>query len=180
MKTLFLMVGISGSGKSVFSEKLAKAWNIPRFSSDEIRGELCNGDMTDQSKNGLVFQVLHDRVDKALKTGSVIADATSVKAADRKQFRKIALQNSAQVIAVVMTTQPEDAKKYNASRDRIVPEFVIDKQFNAFTVPTLAEASEVWLVTWWEDLIGVQKPNHFELGLYNTQQLLEIYGKQIS
>lgn len=179
MKTLYMMVGVSGSGKSVMSKRLSDTLKIPRHSSDEIRGELCNGDMTDQSKNGHVFKLFHERVENDLKKGSVVADATSIKIADRKAFRQIALRQGAQVIAVIMMASNEEAHKYNKLRDRNVPDWVIEKQFNAYTVPTIAEVSEIWFIRWQDDVIQIQKPNVFEIAYHiGIDQVLTEYGLQ--
>lgn len=152
MNTLFLMVGISGSGKSVFGAKLAGSLAIPRISSDDIRGELCNGDMTDQSKNYQVFQTVYERTRNSLRVyGKVVVDATNKSVKERKEFRKIAVEFNAQVIAVIMATNYSDCITMNAKRDRVVPEHVIERQNTQLVIPTLNEVSGLIYVNWQND-----------------------------
>lgn len=148
MKTLYLMVGISASGKSTFAEKMAAVSGIPRISSDDIRGELCNGDMTDQSKNYQVFQTVYRRIADALQKGDAIADATNKSIKERKEYRKIALDSGAQIVAIVMTTNLEMCLEANAVRDRVVPVDVIHRQFSQLVQPSLEEVSDIVYVDW--------------------------------
>lgn len=59
MPTLYMMVGLPGSGKSYFAENALIGVTV--HSSDKIREEIL-GDITDQSRQELVFQTLHNRV----------------------------------------------------------------------------------------------------------------------
>jgi protein phosphatase len=173
MNTLFLMVGISGSGKSVFGTKLASALKISRVSSDDIRGELCNGDMTDQSKNYQVFQTVYERTRKALlENGKVVVDATNKSVKERKEFRKIALECNAQIVAIVMVTNIVDCLTMNAKRNRFVPEHIIERQQAAFVLPTTAEVSKVIFVDWQNDTYETS-----ESRVYTTfEDIIKIYG----
>ena len=66
--SLYVMVGLSGSGKSAIAKEYQKKIsNSVIVSSDEIREELCNGDRADQSKNNEVFRIFHDRIRKNLE-----------------------------------------------------------------------------------------------------------------
>ena len=87
----FMLVGISGSGKSTFAEKI-KHWgelekeDVEIFSSDEIRKELY-GDASIQKDHEKVFRILHSRVKEALSQGkTVVYDACNLSAKRRKAF----------------------------------------------------------------------------------------------
>lgn len=175
MKTLYITIGVSGSGKSTTAKRLAEHLNIPRFSSDEIRGELCNGDQTDQSKNGLVFKIFHERIEKALETGSVIADATNVKQHDRNVLRKFAMKHGAHIIAIVMDTPKEECLINNKNRDRVVPDFVIEKQWNDFMQYKPSEFNERILVGWSRG--GITHSHDNVADSMSTEQFFESYGK---
>lgn len=53
------MVGPSGSGKSVMSEKLANEWDAKLVSTDEIR-EILLGDANDQSHGNRIFEFAYN------------------------------------------------------------------------------------------------------------------------
>lgn len=84
---LHIMVGPTGAGKSTYL--MNKYWNdilalnYVLVSSDSIRQELC-GDFRDQSKNDLVFDLLHERVALRMKYGLfTVVDATNLYRKDR-------------------------------------------------------------------------------------------------
>ena len=107
--------------------------------TDAIRVEL-TGNAEDQTQNGRVFGVAKRRVNDLLAQGkNVVIDATSLTARDRKDWVNIGRDNNAEIIAYVVKTDIATAKKRNATRQRQVPDWVIDKQFAKFTIPTDAE-----------------------------------------
>ena len=77
--TLWIMCGLSGSGKSTIATQIANDNpNTIIVSSDEIREEL-TGNCEDQKHNEEVFKIFHDRIRKNLENKkNVIADATKV------------------------------------------------------------------------------------------------------
>jgi len=136
---LIVMVGISGSGKSTFANGLKTSLNATVIETDGIRAELF-GDANDQSQGGRVFGVAKKRVADSLDQGkNTVIDATSLTPRDRKDWVNIALGHGATPEAYVVKTDLATAKKRNGMRHRQVPEFVIDKQFAKFSVPTKAE-----------------------------------------
>jgi predicted kinase len=136
---LVVMVGISGSGKSTFAHGLKTSLNATVVETDAIRLEL-TGNAEDQTQNGRVFGVARQRVSDYLKQGrNVVIDATSLTIKDRKDWVRIGKENNAEVIAYVVKTDIATAKQRNAQRQRKVPEWVIDKQFAKFTMPSHAE-----------------------------------------
>ena len=62
LPTFYMMMGISGSGKSSIADHIVRRENSETVihASDDIRAEL--GDVNDQTKNDLVFKILHSRV----------------------------------------------------------------------------------------------------------------------
>jgi len=138
-KKLIVMVGISGSGKSTFSNGLKTSLNATVVETDAIRQEVC-GNAEDQTQNGRIFGIAKARVDSYLKQGkNVVIDATSLNAKDRRDWVRIGKENNAEVIAYVVKTDIATAKKRNASRARKVPEWVIDKQAAKFVQPSRNE-----------------------------------------
>jgi predicted kinase len=136
---LIVMSGISGSGKSTFSNGLKTSMNATVVSTDDIRLEL-TGNAEDQTQNGRVFGVAKKRINDLLAQGkNAVIDATSLSAKDRKDWVQIGKLNGAKIIAYVVKVPIDVAKKRNNGRDRKVPEWVIDKQSAKFTIPSASE-----------------------------------------
>lgn len=142
---LFVLVGISGSGKSWFANESLKE-DFEVFSSDAIRAEVF-GDETDQTHNQKVFEILHKRLRLALKNGkNCIYDATNL---NRK--RRIAFLNSIQDIGCkkfgfVMATPFERCVERDKNRARSVGEKVIRRQISQFQLPLLEEGWDEVLI----------------------------------
>jgi predicted kinase len=136
---LAVMVGISGSGKSIFASGLKTSLKAELVETDAIRFEL-TGNAEDQIQNGRVFSVAKKRINDCLADGkNAIIDATSLSVRDRKEWIEIAKLNNAEVRAYFVDTPIDVAKRQNASRNRKVPEFVIDKQASKLQSPTKSE-----------------------------------------
>ena len=77
--TLWVMCGLSGSGKSTVATQIAKNnENTVIVSSDAIREEL-TGNYENQEHNEEVFKIFHDRIRKNLENkNNVVADATNL------------------------------------------------------------------------------------------------------
>jgi len=96
---LIVMVGLTGSGKSYFSDMLAKKINAKLYSSDVIRKELFTGKSNAKFESGIyspkhskiVYNVLKWKAYKSLKEGyNVILDATYIK----NQYRQDLIQST--------------------------------------------------------------------------------------
>jgi predicted kinase len=136
---LAVMIGISGSGKSIYANGLKTSLNAQLIETDAIRQEL-TGDAEDQTQNGRVFDVAKRHVDNSLSQGkNTIIDATSLSVKDRKDWIEIGKANNAEVRAYFVDTPVDVAKRQNSNRTRKVPEFVIDKQANKLHSPTTVE-----------------------------------------
>lgn len=82
---LYVMVGLSGSGKSTIAKEIAETEeNTIIVSSDAIREEL-TGKVEDQSKNEEVFKIFHKRIREELENKhNVVADATNITMKSRR------------------------------------------------------------------------------------------------
>ena len=157
MPTVYMLIGLPGSGKSTVAEKLAKGEDAVIVSTDKIREELF-GDEAIQSNekyNGnTVFCIAHDRVKIAMLEGkNVIFDATNVKRKDRKYFldllrpeKFLALQKTNyhyRFHAILIATPYEKCLENNLNRRRVVPEEVIKRMMCNFEVPMKFEGWDV-------------------------------------
>lgn len=146
------MVGIPGSGKTEKAKQLAKEYNAVHLASDEIRAELL-GDVSDQSKNSNVFEVMYKRTCDALAKGqSVIYDATNISYKRRKALlQQLKAHFEVKARAVVMATPIEMCIDRQKNRDRSVGKDVIWRMVNSFYVPYWYEG--------WDDIDIVYPEN---------------------
>ena len=143
---LAVMIGISGSGKSTFSNGLKTSLNAEMVETDAIRVELTEN-IEDQTQNPRVFGVAKRRIDNILSQGkNAVIDATSVSVRDRKDWIDIARKNNAEVRAYFVDTPVDVAKQRNRRRERKVPEDVIDRQASRLQPPTKAEGFDLVVV----------------------------------
>lgn len=144
MPKLIIMVGLQGSGKSVFAQELNQTMpNSVLLSSDEIRKKA-------NIKNELVFEILYRQMNTALENGQdVIFDATNITIKDRAAiYRAIEVDPvSVDVEVIVMATPYEECLRRVAFRnkngDHFVPLDVVEQYRNKFQVPVIGEPSRV-------------------------------------
>ena len=143
----FMLVGISGSGKSTFAKEIKylgelEGENVEIFSSDEIRKELY-GDASIQKDHEKVFRILHSRVKEALSQGkTAIYDACNLSAKRRRAFLQEIQKYKTPKYCVVIASDYNSCVKNQEKRDRKVPVEVIKKQIKSFEFPN--EELEGW------------------------------------
>ena len=129
------MCGLPGSGKSYQAQKLAEQYNANIHSSDAIREELL-GDINSQDANGVVFTTLHNRVKEDLRNGkNCIYDACNISYKRRMAFLQELKKIHCEKICVLIATPYEECLKNNASRERHVPEYIIERMYRQFDIP---------------------------------------------
>lgn len=155
---LYIMCGISGSGKSTMTKQIAEKENCVIVSSDDIRAEICNGNVSDQSKNEEVFKIFHDRIRKNLEDKkNVIADATNITIKSRKAILNKVNGLDVEKIVYIMAKPYEDCIKDNNNPDRVpVPEEVVKKQVMKFQIPFEEEGLDNIIVC--EDINKLKYP----------------------
>ena len=138
--TIWLMVGLSGSGKSTIAKDIAKDNNCKIVSSDSIRGEICDGGVIDQSKNDEVFKIFHNRIREYLSSSkNVIADATNINMKARRSLLEHIKKINCYKIAYIVPKSMEKCIEDNIYKEYPVPHHVIHKQMMSFQVPFIEE-----------------------------------------
>lgn len=137
---LFCMVGLSASGKSTIANEIAKENNCIIVSSDNIRGEICENGVIDQSKNDEVFKIFHQRIRDGLLSGkNVIADATNINMKARRSVLENVKKIDCYKIAYVIPKSSDKCIEDNIYKEYPVPHHVIQKQMMNFQIPFIEE-----------------------------------------
>ena len=139
MSAIFEMfIGIPGCGKSTHARKMMeKDSSIVIVSSDAIRKELY-GSEEDQSHNQEVFNEVFKRTRAALANDlHVIIDATNLSRKRRIAFLK--QFDNCEKRATVFAIPFEVCCERNNSRERIVPQYAMDRMYRSFQPPHYAE-----------------------------------------
>lgn len=139
MSAVFYMaVGLPGAGKSsLYKSHYSHAVYI---SSDEIRQEVF-GDVNDQEHNAEVFDIMFKKVVENLKANnSVFYDATNISAKRRMGLLK-SISHVPNILKICLLVVPpfDKVKIQNQERDRVVPEYVLDRMYKHFEMPHKSE-----------------------------------------
>lgn len=133
--TLYMLCGLSGSGKSLYAEQLSGRIKAVIFSSDALREELF-GDINEQSRNDELFQELHRRIKSCLRSGKdAIYDATNIKLKTRIAFLNEIKNIDCDKHCHIVYRPYEECLKMNRGRDKVVPDHVITKQYMSWNTP---------------------------------------------
>ena len=132
MATVYMMIGIPGSGKSTYvGEKLERAFTRI-ISPDEIRKELY-GDISIQGDGEKVFKIVDERLRYcAIHEINVIYDATNTTKHRPKTVLKLREMGFDKVIGVYMNTPfgvCVERNKQRKDRSKPVPDDVMLKMF---------------------------------------------------
>jgi predicted kinase len=140
---LIILCGVPGAGKSTWVKKEQMSGKaIAVVSSDAIRLELFyslieanqGSGSAAREKHALVFKIFYKRIIEALQSGqTVVADATNLRAKDRKKLKQLADQeNSSTKLVVFENTERAKINNINRDFDQQVPEPVMEKMINRF------------------------------------------------
>ena len=137
---LWVLVGLSGSGKSTIAAEMVKnTFNTIIVSSDSIRKEL-TGSVEDQSQNEEVFKIFHDRIREGLENKkNVVADATNLTMKSRRAIMMKINGLDVYKVCYIIPKPFEQCKIDNFSREHAVPDDVLDKQIRRFQTPFYEE-----------------------------------------
>jgi predicted kinase len=149
--TLFVLIGIQGSGKSTWARANAGRLNAVIVASDEIRNELEAAGMDAMGLSDHVFAILEERVARLLDQGrSVIVDATHARRSWRQNVLYIARKRGVRRVAVWFDLPLEAVKQRNLLKpggdwgNRVIPEALLLNFGHDFEPPGAGEFEEVW------------------------------------
>ncbi|MCA9836742.1 MAG: ATP-binding protein [Trueperaceae bacterium] len=88
---IIAICGLPGSGKTYFSKQLARALNLARFSTDELRAELKQLGIYDEGSRLAVYQKIAKRIlPSLLREESIIIDGSFNNKAQRQEIAAVA------------------------------------------------------------------------------------------
>jgi predicted kinase len=139
MATFHMMVGLVGSGKSTIAATIAEMYDAVILEADGVREQLY-GDASVQGDNNAIFEMMQKNAENYLRQGkSVVYDATNINYKHRMATIQRISKFASHKIAWVVMTDIKECKARNASRERTVPEYVIDRMWKSFTMPQYFE-----------------------------------------
>lgn len=113
MSTLYVMVGLSGTGKSTAADIISQKTGASKHNSDIIRKEITSGSPTysgDESQR--VYDEMYKRAERDLKKGNdVVLDATFTLEIGRRSAEKLANRLDAELKLIHVTCSESVAKK---------------------------------------------------------------------
>lgn len=146
--TLFILIGVPGSGKSTYAEELYEKseHGIALVSSDQIRKSLY-GNENCQDNPKKVFAIAHQAIiDQLIRGYDVIFDATNIYAKDRMGLiRRVCFEVKKEVrfVAIYFDTSIETCITRQELRERKVPTKVIEKMGRQMKKPTFQEGFDI-------------------------------------
>ncbi len=123
MKTIFILMGVIGAGKSTYAKKLQAQYGGEILSSDEIRKELVTKgkvpEKYDSKYNPMVFGLLHRRARSLAKKGeNIIIDSTNIPASSRKPIIKIGNEFGYKLQGELLLLDDEECLRRIAQREK--------------------------------------------------------------
>lgn len=168
MPTLFVMIGLPASGKSTKAKQIIESEGGTVLSSDGIRFTLY-GDENIQGDPKEIFQYLHESITSNLQNGTnVVFDATNISYKNRMQLlQRLNKIDGLKKIAVLVATPWHEILENNKSRERFVPEMVVERMRKNFFAPFWGEG--------WDDIQIIWNTRMSEQDIINRYNLKDLF-----
>lgn len=129
-RTLVVLCGVAGSGKSTFAKKFFKRTQV--VSSDHCRA-MISDNPANQAVSKHAFDLFYFIIEKRLLVGRLtVADATSLSKETRSQLIEIARKYGFRVVIIIFDIPVEICIERDKNRPRKVGEQVIRNQYVNF------------------------------------------------
>ena len=152
--TLYVLCGVSGSGKSTYGIWLAKEKGACVVATDDIREELF-GNASVQDNPKLVFDTAYARVRGLLESGKdVVFDATNLDKYRRAIIKYCSDLNSVRYELHIIPATYEQCVYRQSLRGRKVPVDVVYRQWEKFNRNDFKAESKLGK---WDKIIAVEK-----------------------
>lgn len=137
MANFIMLVGLSGSGKSTYAEKICKQTGAVHLASDKVRDAIY-GTRRIQDNPSLIFEICQKAaIENLIRGRSVVLDATNLMSKNRIQtlqaIKKAVPETYCE--AHVIVNEFDECIKQNVRREFAVPRTVIEKQVRQFQIP---------------------------------------------
>ena len=141
MATLYVMLGLPGSGKSYTARQLARRKNAEIYSSDSFRLQM-HLNAENAKQNNDLFDLMYQKIREELDEGNdIVLDATNTYSIYRKKLFNALNGSGAKIVCVFVLRKYENCLKANRKRKgtaRINPD-IITQFYKEFDVPLLDE-----------------------------------------
>jgi len=164
MAKVIIGIGVPGSGKTTILKDFAEKYGYAYLCPDDIRAEH-TGDAKNQTRNQEVWDEARRRVESFLTSGRIVVfDATFADERTRSAFLAFVRKHGAEKIQGIFIDAPlETAKERNAKRDRIVPEYVVERMYDNLskTPPQIDEGFDtLFTLDEYHALARAEQKNH--------------------
>ena len=137
MATLYVMLGLPGSGKSYTALQLARRENAEIYSSDSFRLQM-HLNAENAKQNNDLFDLMYQKIREELDEGNdIVLDATNTYSIYRKKIFNALNGSGAKIVCVFVLRKYENCLKANRKRKgtaRISPD-IITQFYKEFDVP---------------------------------------------
>lgn len=162
MSKFIMAIGLPGCGKTTYYNNKLKD-DYVHLSSDKLREEMF-GDVNDQEHNTEVFEEMFRRTKEHLiKNENVYYDATNISAKKRIHLISQIKKYTNDISCIFFAIPIEVVKERNKNRDRVVPEYVIDRMFKHIEIPAKEEG---------RDTIKIIRTEEWKLLVFNIMTKL--------
>lgn len=133
---LYILIGISASGKSTYANELSQRENCIIISLNKIHEEIYESKVLDQSNNGESLKIFYERIKKnLLKGNNVIADNTNITIKSRRAIFNVIKDIECEKIGIVIVKDIEDCIKDNRTKKYPISEEIIYNQIKKYQIP---------------------------------------------
>lgn len=156
MKTLYVMCGIPGSGKSTFSRQIADRYNAVRLSLDEMNYVR-------------QFKLIPHVIDVLNEGNSVVADSLYTQKQWRTELLEAVKGIECRRVLICMDTPLDVCVQRNQSRGHPLPDYMVEHLFKKYEKPTLDEG--------WDEIINVSE-NWTQNDLYLCTEYSHLFDRK--